>query len=176
MKRQGAIMTDTQIFFSLFFSSLFQRCHSIPTFVTIFVNRSARRKFFYIYVHTGKKQLWRIFGTLTAVQKLKPQPPSPQSWLNDVIIFYSSGFPTPAAYAAYTGRGYSSYPGFGLPSGIAGYPAGKSTLQFHPVYVSKQHIERVSRSYKAKDFYFNTKFWSELLQSCAWFASIWDFC
>lgn len=34
------------------------------------------------------------------------------------------GFPTPAAYAAYTGRGYSSYPGFGLPSGIAGYPAG----------------------------------------------------
>ena len=37
----------------------------------------------------------------------------------------SLGFPTPAAYAAYTGRGYSSYPGFGLASGIAGYPAGK---------------------------------------------------
>jgi len=34
------------------------------------------------------------------------------------------GFPTPAAYAAYTGRGYSSYPGFGLAGGIAGYPAG----------------------------------------------------
>jgi len=37
---------------------------------------------------------------------------------------FCEGFPTPAAYAAYTGRGYSSYPGFGLPSGIAGYPAG----------------------------------------------------
>ena len=41
------------------------------------------------------------------------------------VFFRSLGFPTPAAYAAYTGRGYSSYPGFGLPSGIAGYPAGK---------------------------------------------------
>ena len=41
------------------------------------------------------------------------------------VFFHSLGFPTPAAYAAYTGRGYSSYPGFGLPSGIAGYPAGK---------------------------------------------------
>ena len=117
-----------------------------------------------------------VFGTVKAVQKLKPQTPSPQNWLNDAIIFYSSGFPTPAAYAAYTGRGYSSYPGFGLPSGIAGYPAGESTLQFLSAYVLKQHRERVSRSYKAKDFYFNTKFWSELLKSCAWFTSIWDFC
>lgn len=40
--------------------------------------------------------------------------------------FLCLGFPTPAAYAAYTGRGYSSYPGFGLAGGIAGYPAGKS--------------------------------------------------
>ena len=42
-----------------------------------------------------------------------------------IDILSNIGFPTPAAYAAYTGRGYSSYPGFGLASGIAGYPAGK---------------------------------------------------
>ena len=41
------------------------------------------------------------------------------------FLYLYSGFPTPAAYAAYTGRGYSSYPGFGLAGGIAGYPAGK---------------------------------------------------
>jgi len=34
------------------------------------------------------------------------------------------GFPAAAAYAAYAGRGYAGYPGFGLPGGIAGYPAG----------------------------------------------------
>merc|ERR1719412_1643300 len=34
------------------------------------------------------------------------------------------GFPAAAAYAAYAGRGYTGYPGFGLPGGIAGYPAG----------------------------------------------------
>jgi hypothetical protein len=42
------------------------------------------------------------------------------------FLYLYPGFPTPAAYAAaYTGRGYSSYPGFGLAGGIAGYPAGK---------------------------------------------------
>ena len=44
------------------------------------------------------------------------------------------GFPTPAAYAAYTGRGYSSYPGFGLASGIAGYPAGEYPLNVESLY------------------------------------------
>jgi len=34
------------------------------------------------------------------------------------------GFPAPAAYAAYTGRSYSNFPGFGLAGGIAGYPTG----------------------------------------------------
>ena len=47
--------------------------------------------------------------------------------LSLTLTFVNLGFPTPAAYAAYTGRGYSSYPGFGLASGIAGYPAGKFT-------------------------------------------------
>ena len=53
-----------------------------------------------------------------------------ESWISDLLIctFTNLGFPTPAAYAAYTGRGYSSYPGFGLASGIAGYPAGKFTV------------------------------------------------
>jgi hypothetical protein len=46
-------------------------------------------------------------------------------------LYSATGFPTPAAYAAFTGRGYSSYPGFGLASGIAGYPAGKSTQPFY---------------------------------------------
>ena len=41
------------------------------------------------------------------------------------FLYLYPGFLTPAAYAAYTGRGYSSYPGFGLAGGIAGYPAGK---------------------------------------------------
>lgn len=35
------------------------------------------------------------------------------------------GFPAAAAYAAYAGRGFAGYPGFGLPGGLAGYPAGK---------------------------------------------------
>ena len=48
------------------------------------------------------------------------------TYASQPTIMTYAGFPTPAAYAAYTGRGYSSYPGFGLASGIAGYPAGKS--------------------------------------------------
>jgi hypothetical protein len=42
------------------------------------------------------------------------------------IFFLILGFTAQAAYAAYAGRGYSSYPGFGLPGGLAGYPAGRT--------------------------------------------------
>ena len=53
-------------------------------------------------------------------------------------FWFVSGFPAPAAYAAYTGRGYSSYPGFGLPGGIAGYPAGKP--DFNMLFLVTTHF------------------------------------
>lgn len=41
------------------------------------------------------------------------------------------GFPT-AAYAAYAGRGYASYPGFGLPAGLAGYTTAGGVVSILP--------------------------------------------
>ena len=50
------------------------------------------------------------------------------------------GFPAAAAYAAYTGRGYTGYPGFGLPGGIAGYPTGNYSLFWHVIINRKIHL------------------------------------
>ena len=67
-----------------------------------------------------------------------------------IVIFVNLGFPTPAAYAAYTGRGYSSYPGFGLASGIAGYPAGKFTccMDLHTVLLDLVNYFLILQRYK----------------------------
>ena len=67
-----------------------------------------------------------------------------------IVTFVNLGFPTPAAYAAYTGRGYSSYPGFGLASGIAGYPAGKFTccMDLHTVLLDLVNYFLILQRYK----------------------------
>jgi len=49
------------------------------------------------------------------------------------------GFPAPAAYAAYTGRSYSNFPGFGLAGGIAGYPTGTAYFPTNFIFYKYAH-------------------------------------
>ena len=60
--------------------------------------------------------------------------------------FFFIGFPAAAAYAAYAGRGYAGYPGFGLPGGIAGYPAGKYSKHCMLAFLAYKYIWYIERN------------------------------